>query len=343
MSEKTYIGKSKIQGRGLIAGMDLSREDGFIGVTHEDNWPTSDMGQFYNHSDAPNARVSKIGNKHYIVPIDKIAANEEITVDYRKQKELEQPESFQNGGPINPIDLSNQSRTYDKVGLVPGTPEFQASPKFVQQGNKSFHFNPSNEINVMGTDRKAEPRYKRTLGDMMYDVFHPNKSPEVRMKFQNGGSIFSGDVSDTLGGIPKANISAIEWGKYKEDYAKNNPYSKMPDDAYITQSTYNDYLAGKPAHTWEAPVKQPPQIPVSTKAKPTITKPTPKPAESVTTPAPPPTPAPVVQAEPVEKKPAGQIVLPGSTTEWTQAYPGGPKYPKQRAASGATYNIKTGS
>jgi hypothetical protein len=102
---RTYVGPSQIHGNGLFAGEDLSVDDGFFGTTHEDNWPTTDLGQNYNHSDSPNARVTKIGNKHFIMPIDKIGAGEEITVDYRKQPDLEQPQeewNYQNGGKIEP-------------------------------------------------------------------------------------------------------------------------------------------------------------------------------------------------------------------------------------------------
>jgi len=108
---KTYVGPSEIHGNGLFAGEDLSREGGFFGTTHEDNWPTTDLGKNYNHSDNPNARVTKIGNKHFIMPIDKIASGEEITVDYRLQPELEQPQEgwkcggkvhMEDGGPTDP-------------------------------------------------------------------------------------------------------------------------------------------------------------------------------------------------------------------------------------------------
>jgi len=108
---KTYVGPSQIHGNGLFAGEDLSVNDGFFGTTHEDNWPTTDLGQNYNHSETPNARVTKIGNKHFIMPIDKIGAGEEITVDYRKQPELEQPQEgwkfggkvyMEDGGPTDP-------------------------------------------------------------------------------------------------------------------------------------------------------------------------------------------------------------------------------------------------
>lgn len=109
---KTYVGPSEIHGNGLFAGEDISKEDGFFGTTHMDNWPTEDLGKNYNHSDTPNAMVHKIGNRHLIVPIDKIRSGEEITVDYRNQPELEQPQEgwkcggkikgYQDGGGIKP-------------------------------------------------------------------------------------------------------------------------------------------------------------------------------------------------------------------------------------------------
>lgn len=355
MAEKTYIGKSKIQGKGLMAGIDLSREDGFIGVTHENNWPTSDLGQNYNHSDNPNARVSKIGNRHYIVPIDKIAANEEITVDYRKQKELEQPESFafQNGGSVtNAIGNKNSNIYVQSLGEEMNEDQFNKLPKFVQK-NKSFHMNPSNELNVMGTDQKAEPLYNRTFGDRVYDVLHPRRSPRISMKFEDGGGIYGMmkpkkyqngggiwvDPGDTLFGQNKASINQEQWDKYKSDYAKIPSAFPMPDDAYITQNVYDEYIKTGSAHTFEAPVKQLPQKPVPTQTKKEPVKRTPAP---IPTPTPRPERTQAVIPAPEEKKTPGEIIIPTSKDKWVKNK-AGTWHKIQRPGEGRAYNINTGT
>lgn len=97
---------------------------------------------------------------------------------------------FQEGGETSPtIDLSNQSRTYDQVGLSPGTPEFEAAPKFVQEGDKSFYWNSSYNIhNRNYPDRKPQEEYERRFRDKAYDFFHPRKPGRVDMTFQQGGN-----------------------------------------------------------------------------------------------------------------------------------------------------------
>lgn len=93
MDLKTKIGKSDIQGKGLLANMQLSAGSN-VGVSHINDWPTENIGAFYNHSDSPNAMSKKNGNKRNVVVMKDIAPGEEITLDYRKQPELEQPEDF---------------------------------------------------------------------------------------------------------------------------------------------------------------------------------------------------------------------------------------------------------
>jgi len=104
---KTTIGKSEIQGKGLMAAKDLKAGEN-IGVAHINDWPTKDIGENYNHSDNPNSISKKVGNKRLVLPLRNLKKGEEITVDYRQQPELEQPEGFgkpniarmmQDGGP----------------------------------------------------------------------------------------------------------------------------------------------------------------------------------------------------------------------------------------------------
>jgi hypothetical protein len=246
---KTRVGPANIHGNGLMANSDLDLKDGYIGVTHVDNCPINDMGKNYNHSETPNARVTKIGNRHHIVPIDRIANGEEITVDYRLQKDLEQPQEgwmngesikeLQNGGTTTAPEFTlNESTAAGRVGLEPGSEEFKNAPRFVRKGNKSFHYNPSNELNVMGTDREADPRYKRTLGDMMYDVFHPRKDPRISMSFQQGGSILGAMQSSMRAGTRAPYSAGNEPQKKVEDQGK---WRENPDGSWTQMS--DDYVA----------------------------------------------------------------------------------------------------
>lgn len=118
MKLKTKIGKSEIHGKGLMAGMDLKPGEN-LGVSHVNNWPTKDIGENYNHSDNPNAMSKNIGNKKIVVPIKKLKQGEEITVDYRKNPELEQPEGFKSkGGLYNMMEYPNGGGVED---LLPNT------------------------------------------------------------------------------------------------------------------------------------------------------------------------------------------------------------------------------
>lgn len=104
MIGKTHIGKSKIQGKGLMATGVLQPGE-LIGISHINGVPTDDIGMYYNHSDTPNSYSQLIEGKRYIFPFRSIQTGEEITLDYTKQPELEQPQNFNNmkkrqlGGP----------------------------------------------------------------------------------------------------------------------------------------------------------------------------------------------------------------------------------------------------
>ena len=94
---KYKVGKSKIEGEGLFTSKAL-KENELIGLAHLNNEPTEVVGKYHNHSDNPNAYSVKIKNKRFIYALRDLKPGEEITVDYTKQPELEQPESFKKGG-----------------------------------------------------------------------------------------------------------------------------------------------------------------------------------------------------------------------------------------------------
>lgn len=103
MNKPYKIGKSNIEGQGLIAAMDLKPGD-LIGLSHSNGEIASEIGQYYNHSDTPNAVSALVGGDRYVIVSENISMGGEITVDYRKQPELGQPEDFikkmQPGGPV---------------------------------------------------------------------------------------------------------------------------------------------------------------------------------------------------------------------------------------------------
>ena len=95
MNKPYKIGKSNIEGQGLIATTDLKPGD-LIGLSHSNGEIASEIGQYYNHSDTPNAVSALVGNDRYVIVSDNISMGGEITLDYRRQPELEQPEDFMN-------------------------------------------------------------------------------------------------------------------------------------------------------------------------------------------------------------------------------------------------------
>ena len=113
MNKLYKIGESEIDGKGLIANKNIKAGD-FIGLSHSNGEVVSDIGKFYNHSTTPNAISRLIGNNRYVVASENIAAGGEITVDYRKQKELEQPEDFkmEDGGSLPRLKVINYPYGY---------------------------------------------------------------------------------------------------------------------------------------------------------------------------------------------------------------------------------------
>jgi hypothetical protein len=91
--ENIEIKNSKIHGKGVFSKLDFSKND-IIGLAHENGQPVTNLGKFYNHSEKPNTESILINNKRILKPLKKIKKGEEITVNYRKQPELEQPENF---------------------------------------------------------------------------------------------------------------------------------------------------------------------------------------------------------------------------------------------------------
>lgn len=87
------VKSSKIEGQGVFLKKDLN-SGALIGLAHTNNQPSTDLGRMHNHSDNPNSESIKIGSNRFIVALKPLKQGDEITVDYRRQPELEQPEDF---------------------------------------------------------------------------------------------------------------------------------------------------------------------------------------------------------------------------------------------------------
>jgi hypothetical protein len=110
------VKESKIAGLGLFTDQEFNEGD-FIGIAHINGQPSPMIGKYHNHSDNPNAHSILLGNKRYIAALRPLKKGEEITVDYRKQPELEQPEEFAKGGLVSMPKASKKglaSKRYTK-------------------------------------------------------------------------------------------------------------------------------------------------------------------------------------------------------------------------------------
>jgi hypothetical protein len=91
-----HLGVSGIHGTGVFATADIPTGSN-IGISHiaaGDSYIPTNLGTFHNHSEDPNTgNVLRRGIRRLFAMRD-IPAGEEITVDYRQQPDLQQPENF---------------------------------------------------------------------------------------------------------------------------------------------------------------------------------------------------------------------------------------------------------
>ena len=88
-----YHSSSSINGVGVFTPIDIEGEE-FVGASHVfygGFWYMTTHGN-YNHSENPNCRIEADGNITIMIAKRKILHGEELTVDYREQQYLEQPE-----------------------------------------------------------------------------------------------------------------------------------------------------------------------------------------------------------------------------------------------------------
>ncbi len=98
--KKVKVKESKIDGLGLFTDQEFNEGD-IIGLAHYNGVPSEIIGKYHNHSDNPNAHSVSIGNKRYLAALRPLKKGEEITINYRQQPELEQPEEFRKGGLVS--------------------------------------------------------------------------------------------------------------------------------------------------------------------------------------------------------------------------------------------------
>lgn len=90
------IKDSGIHGKGVFATKKIKKGEhinvALYKVKGEDDWhDTTQFGAFLNHSYEPNARTRYEGNLYRTYAVSNIEPDDEITVDYTKNKDLEQP------------------------------------------------------------------------------------------------------------------------------------------------------------------------------------------------------------------------------------------------------------
>ena len=87
---KYKIGKSKIQGKGIICtkpikdGEQIALVFEKVNTTGNDekDWQMLKMGAYVNHTWNPNSRLNREGNNYYLQAIKNINKNEEIASNY---------------------------------------------------------------------------------------------------------------------------------------------------------------------------------------------------------------------------------------------------------------------
>ena len=88
--------QSKVQGKGVFATKDFEANK-VLFETHKKTsgaleWINLIPNCSYNHSAKPNCHSLTLGDYKYLVTLRKIENREELLVDYKKDKDLEQPE-----------------------------------------------------------------------------------------------------------------------------------------------------------------------------------------------------------------------------------------------------------
>ena len=88
------IEESPIHGLGIFATRSIPAHTDLgtaqVRVPHG-GYQVTDLGKYHNHSEDPTCYNKRVGKKRHLFPHHKLSPGEEITVDYRLQRDLEQP------------------------------------------------------------------------------------------------------------------------------------------------------------------------------------------------------------------------------------------------------------
>lgn len=94
VAEVWHVAPSRIQGLGVFMRVPL-RQGSMIGLAYwkdGSRWQWTPLGRFHNHSTQPNAININVNNRRYLYAARDLFPGDEITVDYRLQPDLEQPQ-----------------------------------------------------------------------------------------------------------------------------------------------------------------------------------------------------------------------------------------------------------
>jgi hypothetical protein len=154
---KYTVAKSNIEGKGLFAKQSYQKGE-IIGLSHLDGKPTNVIGKYHNHSDEPTAVNIKKGNQRFLIANKDIPAGVEITTNYRKQPELEQPEDFKKGGKVSDKKYSKSLSARNRL--------FTENPLHKKHKNKIY--NPNAKYYQEGGE--SEPQVECTDDGRCYET-----------------------------------------------------------------------------------------------------------------------------------------------------------------------------
>ena len=88
-----YLAPSPIHGNGVFTGKHMPKgtDLGIAHTKHGESYDITPLGKHHNHSYEPNCASVLNGGSRHLVALRDMEPDEEITVDYTLQQDLEQP------------------------------------------------------------------------------------------------------------------------------------------------------------------------------------------------------------------------------------------------------------
>ena len=89
--KKYKVDNSPIAGKGIFAKKDIQKNSN-IGLaiikkkntgTPDEDYKRKSLGKYVNHSEKPNLKIKRVGNKIYYITKRNISKDEELTVNYK--------------------------------------------------------------------------------------------------------------------------------------------------------------------------------------------------------------------------------------------------------------------